>query len=150
MVIQDRFSIILNAYKRLLNTKKGRNTYKKFLKTCEYTPLTKYLSIQKMPIKKKIGKLLLLYFGLLVLLLAGAALMGGGGGVFSFGLSKLLNSRSRPMSEILILVSSSRFSASALNSFAFLSTISSNFAMVDSVNTSMARMSRISGLVNTE
>lgn len=49
--IRERFSIILNSYKRILKTKKGKATYKKFLRYYGYSPLKKYLSIQKMSLE---------------------------------------------------------------------------------------------------
>lgn len=50
--IRERFSIILLIYRRLLKSKKGKDTYKKFLKTYGYTPLKRYLSLPKMSLDR--------------------------------------------------------------------------------------------------
>jgi hypothetical protein len=50
--IRERFSIILLIYRRLLKSKKGKDIYKQFLRYYGYSPLKKYLSINKMSLDR--------------------------------------------------------------------------------------------------
>ena len=50
--IRDRFSIILDIYKRMLRNNKGKREYKIFLRYYGYKPLHKYISIEEMTLDR--------------------------------------------------------------------------------------------------